>query len=198
MQPSILSLSYILYDKEDIFSFFAAFCTLVPIGLLSVWFYLSVIRQETFALCGFIGFWVNEGINILLKNYLQQARPLVSDGLLPCPKTDFGLPSSHAQFMMFWAVLSTYYILTSPPRKNHLPTFFSIPFINTLWFKLFLSFGAHFAAIVVGVGRVYVNCHSTTQVVVGFGVGSVCGLVYVVVMQKMMIPGIEFLETKVE
>lgn len=73
------------------------------------------------------------------------------------------MPSAHAQFMAFYA---TYLVLWMTFRVRHFSTFK----------KLWRGGGLIALASIVSYARVYLNYHSTRQVLVGVGAGILCGV----------------------
>lgn len=77
------------------------------------------------------------------------------------------MPSSHAQFLAFFSVYLTFFLLVrhSPhPSDTHTPTTFSQRIGLALWSVLF--------AVIVCASRVYLSYHTVTQVLVGCSVGT--------------------------
>ena len=81
----------------------------------------------------------------------------------------YGMPSSHAQFMSYFAA---YLILFLSFR--HISAFVSpYPYCNFL-LRMITTLGLCFGAAAVSVSRIYLNYHTTRQVLAGFGAGTVC------------------------
>ncbi len=82
----------------------------------------------------------------------------------------YGMPSSHAQFVSYFALSLTLFLLLRhrpppPTSPSHTPL--------TLPFKLFLSTSAFITAFFVAASRIYLNYHTPTQVAAGAVAGGV-------------------------
>lgn len=81
----------------------------------------------------------------------------------------YGMPSSHAQFMTFFAVYLTLFLLF-----RHTPTYASAyPYCDFL-LRGALTVGLCASAVAVSASRVYLNYHTPRQVLAGCGAGFVC------------------------
>ncbi|KAI9496339.1 hypothetical protein BDB00DRAFT_758666 [Zychaea mexicana] len=91
-----LSLTHVQFDPRDKIAYWLAYITLSPLAILV--FYASVIvsRREVAGILMLAGQLCNEGLNAVLKEYLQIARPHAHLG------TGYGMPSSHAQFVCIY------------------------------------------------------------------------------------------------
>ena len=84
---------------------------------------------------------------LVLKHTLRQGRPLVRPSLLH----EYGMPSSHSQFMWFF---TTYMFLFIWVRLRH------ISYTNTIWiwiWKTAISVACLVASIIVAIARFYTN-----------------------------------------
>lgn len=88
----------------------------------------------------------------------------------------YGMPSSHAQFVTFFSLTLTFFLLFrhSPhPTETHTPfTFFQ---------RLVLSVLALAGAAAVASSRVYLNYHTPKQVLVGCSAGAIFAVVWFLV-----------------
>jgi dolichyldiphosphatase len=99
-----------------------------------------------------------EAVNFALKRIIKEERPRRIHG------KGYGMPSSHAQFVAFWSVSLTLFLLLrhKPPRilkRNHRPWYFVE--------RVAVSGMALAIAATVAWSRVYLNYHTPTQVLVG-------------------------------
>jgi dolichyldiphosphatase len=78
----------------------------------------------------------------------------------------YGMPSSHAQFVAFFAVSLTLFLLI-----RHVPTTSTSYSPSTFQERLLLSLLACLCAGAVAASRVYLNYHTPKQVWVGVGAG---------------------------
>jgi dolichyldiphosphatase len=85
----------------------------------------------------------------------------------------YGMPSSHAQFVTFFSLYLTFFVLfrhTPAPSDTHTP--------STLPERLALSILACICAGTVAASRVYLNYHTPRQVLVGCTAGAVIAVVW--------------------
>jgi dolichyldiphosphatase len=85
----------------------------------------------------------------------------------------YGMPSSHAQFVSFFSVSLTLFLLVRHQphsTSTHTPTTFSQ--------RAALSVLAIASAAAVGASRVYLNYHTPKQVLVGCAAGAVFAIVW--------------------
>lgn len=115
----------------------------------------------------FVGQMGCEALNFLLKRLIKEERPrrIRSKG--------YGMPSSHAQFLAFFSVYLTLFLLRrhSPhPSDTHTPTTYTQRVILSVW-------GFIFAASVC-VSRIYLSYHTVNQVLVGCCVGIITAIAW--------------------
>lgn len=85
----------------------------------------------------------------------------------------YGMPSSHAQFVTFFSLSVSFFLLFrhSPhPTLTHTPT--------TFYQRLLLSVAALASAAAVAGSRVYLSYHTPKQVLVGCAAGAVFSVVW--------------------
>lgn len=81
----------------------------------------------------------------------------------------YGMPSSHAQFMAFFSVYLTLFLLF-----RHTPAYAtSYPFLGTI-LRAFVIIVLLAVASGVAYSRLYLNYHTSRQVLAGCGAGVVC------------------------
>jgi dolichyldiphosphatase len=91
------SWTYVQYAEGDLVGYLLAGLSLLPFVILSAVSALVIVNGSGEALAMLAGQLFNEGINAALKPLLSVPRPLGSD------RADFGMPSSHAQFIFYSA-----------------------------------------------------------------------------------------------
>ncbi|KAI0525569.1 PAP2-domain-containing protein [Xylaria bambusicola] len=165
------SLTHVHYDPTDRISYLCAWLALVPQGLCVM--YVTLIwstREVEIALLG-AGQFACEVLNFALKRLIKEERPPRMNG------KGYGMPSSHAQFVTFFAVSLALFLLFrhQPPgpehrRKNHTPL--------TLLERVFWSIVGLLGALTVAWSRVYLNYHTEKQVLVGCTAGSVIAIAW--------------------
>jgi dolichyldiphosphatase len=152
----VFSLTYVFYPKGDLVGKFLGFAGLIPFCLFVVAFTLFVTRREFVSLYCMMGLILSDLLNKVIKNTIQQARPLDS------PKDDFGMPSAHTQFVFFTATFVL--LLLFRWKRNRLE---DILWGGSLWVS----------AVIVAISRVYFRYHTPIQVIVGALLGIVLGYI---------------------
>ncbi|KAL8856800.1 MAG: hypothetical protein Q9178_006637 [Gyalolechia marmorata] len=161
------SVTHISYDASDPVAYFCAWLALVPQILSVVYATLIWSTREMEIFLMFAGQMGCEGLNFLLKRMIKGERP-------PRIKAKgYGMPSSHAQFVVFFCVYLTLFLLFrhSPhPSDTHRPT--------TLNERLLLATWSFVFAAMVCASRVYLQYHTVNQVLVGSIVGAVTAIAW--------------------
>jgi dolichyldiphosphatase len=193
-QFASLSLTHVQYDPRDRLSYLSAWLALAPQGLCIMYVTLIWATREVEIMILFAGQMACEALNWGLKRWIKEERPrrkcswsnhhnvmaaLVS--VLGVPNresrvsTDFpaemfgkgyGMPSSHSQFVAFFSLSLTLFLLFRHQTTNH--TSYSP---STFAERLGLSLISIFCASSVAVSRVYLNYHTPKQVWIGFVAG---------------------------
>ncbi|CEP08496.1 hypothetical protein [Parasitella parasitica] len=99
-----ISLTHVYFNPSDKISYVFAYITLAPIAILV--FYASVIvsRREVAGILILLGQLLNEAFNYVLKEHIEQDRPHAHLG------DGYGMPSSHSQFIWYFAVYGSLYM----------------------------------------------------------------------------------------
>ncbi|KAK6334952.1 Dolichyldiphosphatase 1 [Orbilia javanica] len=163
-----LSITHVSYDPSDPISLVAAYLSLVPQALMIVYAVLIFSHRELEIILACAGQLGCEAINYVLKRVIKEARPSNLKG------KGYGMPSSHTQFMFFFA---TYISLWIALRNKFIPK----PI------KTFLLLSLSALAVGVAGSRVYLHYHTVKQVLVGSGAGVVIGLGWFVATALMRI-----------
>ncbi|KAI4271901.1 MAG: hypothetical protein LQ337_005677 [Flavoplaca oasis] len=154
------SVTHVSYDASDPIAYLCAWLALVPQILCVVYATLIWSSREIEILLMFAGQMGCEVLNFLLKRMIKGERP-------PRIKAKgYGMPSSHAQFVAFFSVYLTLFLLfrhLPHPSDTHTPT--------TLNERLLLSASSVMFAATVCASRVYLQYHTVNQVLVGCFVG---------------------------
>ncbi|KAF3920333.1 Dolichyldiphosphatase [Dactylellina cionopaga] len=148
-----LSLTHVSYDPSDPVSLVAAYLSLIPQALMIVYAVLIFSHRELEIILACAGQLGCEAVNYVLKRLIKEARP-TSKG--------YGMPSSHTQFMFFFA---TYISLWIALRNKFIPK----PHKFVLLVALFAL------ATGVATSRVYLQYHTVKQVLAGVAAGLVIG-----------------------
>ncbi|KAK4157647.1 hypothetical protein C8A00DRAFT_40071 [Chaetomidium leptoderma] len=123
-----LSLTHVYYNPDDPLSYLCAFLSLLPQALCVVYATLLWSTREAEVLLMFAGQLACEAVNFALKRLIKEERPprfslsgsgSGSNGAGEVVK-GYGMPSSHAQFAVFWAVAVSLFLLVRhrPPRAR--------------------------------------------------------------------------------
>lgn len=115
----------------------------------------------------FAGQMACEALNWVLKRYIKEERPREMHG------KGYGMPSSHAQFVSFFSVTLTLFLLfrhVPHPTETHTPFSFGG--------RLVLSLLALASAGAVAVSRIYLSYHTPKQVMAGCVAGALFALAW--------------------
>lgn len=157
-----LGISYFTHRRGDCVGALLALSCLLPILFIAAQSTLVVAlhpdaQLRRLSASVLLGQLVNELANLVLKRAIRQSRP---DGAI---RNDYGMPSSHAQFMAHLATVVGLLTCHAPEDSNY----------HAYALAIRLLFWA--ASLTVAYARIYDGSHSTAQVLVGVGVGTVSG-----------------------
>ena len=144
-----LSLTHVHYDPTSKISHACAFLALVPQALCITYATLIWSTREMEILLMFAGQMGCEALNWVLKRFIREDRPAQMLG------KGYGMPSSHAQFVAFFAVyLGLWVVVRHDPwkhteSKTHVPT--------PMWQRVGLALLAMGGAVAVAQSRMYVS-----------------------------------------
>ncbi|KAK6064341.1 PAP2 superfamily protein [Seiridium cupressi] len=164
------SLTHVHYDPNDPISYFCAFLALVPQGLCVVYATLVWSTREIEIALMFAGQLACEALNFALKRLIKEERPKRMNG------KGYGMPSSHAQFVAYFAVsLTLFLIFRHKPayqgrRRNHTAL--------TMAERLFWSAAGLGMAAAVAWSRIYLNYHTEKQVLIGSAAGTASAIAW--------------------
>ncbi|GAB0087825.1 Dolichyldiphosphatase [Sergentomyia squamirostris] len=99
-----ITLTLVEYPKGDLIGEVLAWTSLAPMAILAGFISLILFRRDLHTISFFLGILQNEFFNKILKHTIQEPRPVLRAN----PYTEYGMPSSHSQFMCFF---STYVLL---------------------------------------------------------------------------------------
>ncbi|GEQ68510.1 hypothetical protein JCM33374_g2178 [Metschnikowia sp. JCM 33374] len=159
--------TYILYDPSDVVSAACVQFSLFPIYVMVFYTSWFLVTREIQPVITVGGHLINELLNSVIKHSVKQPRPEFhrnfGDG---SSSLSHGMPSAHSQFMGFYASYYLCVVLLQTPCTT----------LHKVGMAVFLVG----SSICVAFSRVYLQYHTTPQVVVGLSVGVVWGLVYFV------------------
>lgn len=111
-------------------------------------------------------------VNFALKRLIKEERPRRIHG------KGYGMPSSHAQFVTYWSVFVALFLLFRHVPANKSKS--SRPW--SLFQRLVVCAFCGLLAAATGWSRVYLEYHTSKQVVVGSAVGAACAVGWFVVI----------------
>ncbi|KAK6126033.1 hypothetical protein DH2020_040147 [Rehmannia glutinosa] len=156
-----VTLTHVRYQKGDQLGHFLAWISLVPIFIsLGGFFSHFIFRRELQGMFFAIGLLISQFVNEIIKKSVQQARPEMCVLLEMCDS--HGWPSSHSQYMLFFAV---YLTLLTHYRIGAL-------FRYQMWIVRLLVWPL---AVLTMYSRVYLGYHTVAQVFAGAVLGAVLG-----------------------
>lgn len=121
---------------------------------------------------------LNEVLNKVLKHTIREPRPIARMHTY----TEYGMPSNHSQFMSFFATYAFLFVLIRLPPFNA-----NNAFRERFW-RLLLIGGTWFASALVCYGRVYLQYHTWSQVLIGLVIGLGTGGLWFLVTQCVLSP----------
>ncbi|XP_060559137.1 dolichyldiphosphatase 1-like [Ruditapes philippinarum] len=171
-----ISLTNAQYTKGDFVGYVFAWFSLVPIALIVSFLTLIVFRRDLHTISYFCGILLNEACNWILKHTIREHRPPREITVL---FTEYGMPSSHAQFMFFFATYMILFLFIRVYKNYNL--------IDDLW-KYAAAFGSLTVAGLVGYARIYLGYHTGSQVLWGSVIGVLLGTIWFTAVQVVLTP----------
>jgi len=152
-----LSLTHVYYNPADPLSLLSAWLALLPQALIISYVTTLFITRELELLLMFAGQLSCEGLNWALKRLIREQRPKTMHG------RGYGMPSSHAQFVSFFAVYLGLLLARRGLGGKEL----------VWWRRASYTLIAMVGSGVVASSRIYLSYHTEKQVFVGYAVGVV-------------------------
>ncbi|GIJ89975.1 dolichyldiphosphatase 1 [Aspergillus pseudoviridinutans] len=160
-----LSLTHVHYNPEDPLSFLSAWLALVPQALCVAYVTLIWASREVEVILMFAGQMGCEAFNFALKRIIKEERPKQMHG------KGYGMPSSHAQFVTYFAVYLTLFLLV-----RHVPTVPKPDTTSYFLMRAVLAAGVCLGSGAVATSRIYLNYHTPKQVLAGCAAGVLCAV----------------------
>lgn len=156
-----VTLTDVRYRRGDQLGHFLAWISLVPV-FISLGGFIAhfIFRRELQAMFFALGLIISQFVNELIKKSVRQARPETCVLLEMCDS--HGWPSSHSQYMFFFAMYFT--LLT-----------FKATGVWELKKKVFVNFLHWSLALLTMYSRVYLGYHTIAQVFAGATLGIILG-----------------------
>ncbi|CAG9809213.1 unnamed protein product [Chironomus riparius] len=169
-----LSMSFVEYPKGDIFGKLMALLALAPLYIVAALSALALRCRDLHTIFYFVGITLNELLNMFLKYAIQEPRPVARDNYY----VQYGMPSSHSQFMLFFTVYTILFLY----KRLH---------TNSLIERAFRAIGVVVCIVLTALvcyGRVYLLYHTVSQVIVGGLIGAFAGLFYFFFIHSILTP----------
>ncbi|GMY14708.1 Lipid phosphate phosphatase gamma, chloroplastic [Fagus crenata] len=175
-----VTLTHVRYQRGDQLGHFLAWISLVPV-FISLGGFIShfIFRRELQGICFALGLIISQFVNELIKTSVQQARPETCALLETCDS--HGWPSSHAQYMSFFAI---YFTLMTCKGLGLFD-------VKNKWV---VNFWPWSMALLTMYSRVYLGYHTIAQVFAGAALGIFLGALWFWVVNSVLIvffPAIE-------
>ncbi|KAF9680301.1 hypothetical protein SADUNF_Sadunf06G0107000 [Salix dunnii] len=156
-----VTLTHVRYQNGDQLGHFLAWVSLVPVFIsLGGFFTHFIFRRELHCMFFALGLIISQIINEVIKTSVQQARPETCALLEMCDS--HGWPSSHSQYMFFFAVYIT--LLTVEGIG-----------LSQIKNKCAVIFFPWSLAVLTMFSRVYLGYHTVAQVFAGAALGVFLG-----------------------
>ncbi|XP_015605852.1 dolichyldiphosphatase 1 [Cephus cinctus] len=172
-----LSLTLVEYPHGDSVGKVLALISLTPLAIITGFVTLVLFRRDLHTITFFGGIVINEAVNLLLKHTICEARPMKRDSLY----TEYGMPSTHAQTMWFFAAYVTLFICIRLHYSNNST-------VSERFWRISIIAGCVILASLVTYSRVYLMYHTITQVVCGTIVGIVLGITWFIFTHLVLTP----------
>ncbi|KAK1148605.1 dolichyldiphosphatase 1-like [Acipenser oxyrinchus oxyrinchus] len=174
-----VSLTHVEYPTGDFTGQLLAYSSLLPVFILVGFVTLIVFKRELHTISFFGGLVLNEGVNWLLKNIFREPRPC--RGVHATLTTEYGMPSSHSQFIWFFFMYSFLFLYFRMHQTNNARC------LELLW-RHVLSTCLLSVSAFVSYSRVYLLYHSWSQVINGGVAGSIMAVAWFIFTQELLTP----------
>ncbi|XP_014664444.1 PREDICTED: dolichyldiphosphatase 1-like isoform X2 [Priapulus caudatus] len=164
--------------KSDIIGFLLAWICLLPLALLVGFVTLILFRRDLHTLSFFVGQLCCEVVGFVLKNIIQESRPSFHNH--GTTFTHYGMPSSHSQFMWFFATYTLFFLFVRLRRTGNFVT-------DTVW-RAGIVVVVFLAAFLVSYGRVHLLYHTSQQVFWGAVLGILLAIIWFAVVMLVLTP----------
>ncbi|RHZ72437.1 hypothetical protein Glove_242g141 [Diversispora epigaea] len=161
------SLTFVEYNPSDPISFMFAFITLSPLALIVSYVSIIFARREIATINMFIGQVICEVVSFGLKRWIKEKRP--ND------KIGYGMPSSHAQFVSYFSIFAILYLFTRITFRD-----ISLKYLISLILIGFM--------IIVSYSRIYLNYHTSKQIIVGNIAGILFAIGWFILIENILRP----------
>lgn len=175
------TLTYVEYPPHDTWGRILAILSLSPLVIVIVFLTFFAAKRDLHTMFYGIGTILNGILNYVLKHTIKEARPTNVIKRVPTKLWEqYGMPSSHSQFMFFVSVYWAFFVLF---RLNHKGS----SRLNKFFWALTVIFSLGLAGL-VAYGRVYLGYHTQSQVYWGAGIGSGMALFWFILTRFLFAP----------
>jgi len=171
------SLTHVEYPKGDLLGKILAISSLMPMAIICGFITLILFRRDLHTITFFAGLLLNEGMNMILKYTIREARPMRRQ----TNYTEFGMPSSHSQLMWFFAVYSTFFTIF---RLHRYPGKSIMNHLHKVGIILTVVGTAAFVAY----SRIYLMYHTWGQIFWGAIIGSLFATFWFIITETIFTP----------
>ena len=174
------SLTYVEYPNGDYVGKLLAMLSLSPLVIVIVFLTFFAAKRDMHTMTYGIGTILNGILNYILKHTIKEARPTnVINRVETKLWEQYGMPSSHSQFMFFVSTYLALFIHFRLSKSNNLKS-------RAIWFLCSSSSVA--LAVIVAYGRIYLGYHTCAQVYWGSGIGCTFALLWFLITQRILTP----------
>ncbi|KAL5251143.1 hypothetical protein ACHWQZ_G016757 [Mnemiopsis leidyi] len=174
-----VTFTHIEYPKGDTLGMILAWFSLLPSFTVISFIPVIVLRRDLTTIFFFMGMFVNEGVNQVLKRVIAEPRPSRTASTVQW--SQYGMPSAHSQFAGYFAmfVVLLFYVRISVVT-------FIIP-LAKIW-KHVLAAVTVLVSLAICYSRHYLKYHTEKQICAGFLVGLAIGAVWFIILEKFAGP----------
>jgi len=172
------ALTHVEFPRGDLIGKVLAVASLMPMAVIAGFITLILFRRDLHTITFFLGFLLNEILNMILKYTIRESRPMHRN----VQYTEFGMPSSHSQNMWFFAIYSVFFVIF---RQHRYPTKSNM--LNMIH-KLGIILTVISMATCVAYSRIYLMYHTWSQILWGGVIGSIFATLWFGITQQYLAP----------
>ncbi|XP_054167320.1 dolichyldiphosphatase 1-like [Oppia nitens] len=172
-----LSITHVLYPKDDTTGQLLALLSLTPFGIVVAFITLSLFVRDIHVIFFFCGQLLNEVLCLVLKRLFRQSRPIQVVNQKYHSNRSYGMPSQHSQFMAFFTFYCLLFFIFRLKRKSNK-------------FKSLLVFAITLLFIFVVYSRIYLLYHYWSQCFAGIAIGLLFAIIWFSIINYVFEPNI--------
>ncbi|XP_012270244.1 dolichyldiphosphatase 1 [Orussus abietinus] len=170
------SLTLVEYPQGDLLGKLLALISLTPFAIIAGFVALVLFRRDLHTITFFGGITINEAINFFLKHTLCEDRPMKRATIY----IEYGMPSSHSQFIWFFAAYTTLFVCIRLHYNNNS--------VSERFWRATLIASCIVLAVTVSYSRTYLEYHTMAQVLCGAIIGCVFGVTWFAIVHLILTP----------